>query len=70
MFNVDSNTEFSLNPSFCRMKCRRIMSSLRVYCKHYANNTQHPVVTSPAACPAEYKLLDGNGMADQVSSGR
>jgi len=42
------------------------MSSLRVYCKHYANNTQHPVVTFPAACPAEYKLLHGNGMADQV----
>jgi hypothetical protein len=26
------------------------MSLLRVCCKHYANNTQHPLVTSPAAC--------------------
>jgi hypothetical protein len=70
MFNVDSDTNFSLNPSFCRMKGRQIMSLLRVYYKHYANNTQHPVVTFPAACPTGYKLLDGNGMADQVSRGR
>ena len=70
MFNVDSDTNFSLNPSFCRMKGRRIMSSLRFHCTDYANNTQHPVVTFPAACPTEYKLLDGNDMGDQVSSGR